>query len=184
MSDPALVLRRAQSRKRGERQHDDFDVFDGERDVGRIYLVHPDGRTETWFWGVSFRVTKRKSYGYAVSLEEAKAEFRRGARTLTGPEPDEDGDPVGRVCIAVARRGHKTAQLENHYGDIGRDAVRQRAIDDAIRQLFRWRKDHPLARTSAQNSRFRRSREDRAFLKTTAFSPAHQSDAGFPRSAR
>jgi hypothetical protein len=51
-------------------------VFDGDRDVGRIYLVHSDDGTETWFWGVSFRVTKRMSYGYAVSLKEAKAGFR------------------------------------------------------------------------------------------------------------
>jgi len=35
-----------------------------------------EDRAETWFWGVSFRVTNRKSYGYAVSLEEAKAAFR------------------------------------------------------------------------------------------------------------
>jgi hypothetical protein len=76
MSEPALILRRAQSRKRGARQHEDYDVFDGDRDVGRIYLVHSDEGTETWFWGVSFRVTKRKSYGYAMSLDEAKAGFR------------------------------------------------------------------------------------------------------------
>jgi hypothetical protein len=50
--------------------------FDGDRDVGRIYLVHSDDGTETWFWGVSFRVTKCKSYGYAISLDEATAGFR------------------------------------------------------------------------------------------------------------
>jgi hypothetical protein len=27
-------------------------------------------------WGVSFQVTKRKSYGYATSLDEAKAAFK------------------------------------------------------------------------------------------------------------
>jgi hypothetical protein len=32
-------------------------------------------RAETWFWGISFRVTKRKSYGYASTLEEAEAAF-------------------------------------------------------------------------------------------------------------
>jgi len=50
-SDSALVLRPAQSRKRGEPQHDDFD---GDRNVGRIYLVHSE----------------------ATSLEEAKEAFR------------------------------------------------------------------------------------------------------------
>ena len=77
MSDPVLILRRPQApRKRGESQQDDYDVFDGDHDVGRIYLVHSADRADTWFWGVSFRVTKRRSYGYAVSLEEAQAAFK------------------------------------------------------------------------------------------------------------
>jgi hypothetical protein len=57
-------------------QHEDYDVFDGDRDVGRIYLVRSADRADTWFWGVSFQVTKRKSYGTRASLEEAKAAFR------------------------------------------------------------------------------------------------------------
>jgi hypothetical protein len=77
MSDPALILRRAKvARKRGELQPDDYDVFDGDREVGRIYLVHATDRAETWFWGISFQVTKRKSYGYASRLEEAETAFR------------------------------------------------------------------------------------------------------------
>ena len=40
MSDPTLILRRANvSRKGGSWQDDDYDVFDGDRDVGRIYLI-------------------------------------------------------------------------------------------------------------------------------------------------
>jgi hypothetical protein len=76
MSVPALILRRAQARKSGELQSEDYDVFDGDRDVGRIYLVHAADRAETWFWGVSFQITKRKSYGYASTLEQASAAFR------------------------------------------------------------------------------------------------------------
>jgi hypothetical protein len=77
MSDHALILRRAKvARKRAELQPDDYDVFDGDRDVGRIYLVHARDHAETWFWGISFQVTKRKSYGYANTLEEARAAFR------------------------------------------------------------------------------------------------------------
>ena len=88
MSGPALILRHAQvARKRGELQPDDYDVFDGNRDVGRIYLVHAtDLILETWFWGISFQVTKRKSYGYASTLEEAKAAFRAEYETWKGTE--------------------------------------------------------------------------------------------------
>ena len=63
-------------RKGGRWSDDDYDMFDGEREVGRTYLADGyDGR-ESWFWGVSFQVTKRKSYGYALSFKEAKAAFR------------------------------------------------------------------------------------------------------------
>ena len=51
------------------------DVFDGERELGRIYRV-TDEPTSQWFWGVSFELIRRKSYGYALSLDEAKAAFK------------------------------------------------------------------------------------------------------------
>ena len=81
-----LILRRANvSRKGGPWQHNDFDVFDGERDVGRVYLVDGYGGKETWFWGVSFQLTGRKSYGHAASLDEAKAAFRAEYLGLEDP---------------------------------------------------------------------------------------------------
>jgi hypothetical protein len=74
---PNLILRRANvSRKSGYWQQEDYDVFDGERELGRIYLIDRFGGTESWFWGVSFQVTKRKSYGREDSLDGAKAAFR------------------------------------------------------------------------------------------------------------
>jgi hypothetical protein len=72
-----LVLRRANvSRISGQWQDEDYDLFDAERELGRIYLVDGYGDRETWFWGVSFQVARRKSYGYALSLDAAKAAFR------------------------------------------------------------------------------------------------------------
>jgi hypothetical protein len=72
-----LILRRANvSRKGGHWQHEDFDVFDGEREIGRVYLVDGYGGKETWFWGVSFQLTNRKSYSHAPTLDDAKAAFR------------------------------------------------------------------------------------------------------------
>jgi hypothetical protein len=56
----------------GEWQHEDYDVFDGERDAGRIFL----DASQTWFWGVSFQLTGRKSYGHTPTLDEAKVAFR------------------------------------------------------------------------------------------------------------
>jgi hypothetical protein len=70
-----LLLRRAKvSRRGGDWNNDDFDVFDGEQNVGRIYRINAS--TEAWFWGVKFTLTGRKSYGNAETLDEAKAMFK------------------------------------------------------------------------------------------------------------
>jgi hypothetical protein len=77
MPAPALILRRANvCRKGGPWQHEDFDVMDGAREVGRVYLIDSYGGTEAWFWGVSFQLTGRKSYVRAESLDDAKTAFR------------------------------------------------------------------------------------------------------------
>jgi hypothetical protein len=93
MAKPAgLILRRANvARKGGPWQHEDYDVFDGDRDVGRIYLIDSNAGAETWFWGVSFQVTGRKSYGRAESLDEAKTAFRAEYLAWKGTEKDRTG---------------------------------------------------------------------------------------------
>jgi hypothetical protein len=48
------ILRRANvSRKGGSWSEHDYDVFDGDRNIGRIYLVDAYGGRETWFSGAS-----------------------------------------------------------------------------------------------------------------------------------
>lgn len=54
---------------------------------------------------------------------------------VAGPDRDEDDNPVGRVCIAVARRGGHVLSVEHRYGPLGRDAVRERATADALTAL-------------------------------------------------
>jgi len=83
----------------------------------------------------------------AVSAEVAQAMAKGGLSRcpadvvvsitgVAGPEPDEDGNPVGMVCIAVARRGELARDFERRYGEIGRDAIRERAV---YVELFRPR---------------------------------------------
>src|SRR5262249_23463334 len=55
---------------------------------------------------------------------------------VAGPDPDEDGNPVGLVCIAVARVDEETVHLERRYGDLGREAVQERAMADALGALI------------------------------------------------
>ena len=71
-----LALRPANvSRKGGPWSEHDFDVFDGDRNVGRIYGAggRPDGQ---WIWGVSFQLTGKKRFGRSPSLDDAKAAFK------------------------------------------------------------------------------------------------------------
>lgn len=56
---------------------------------------------------------------------------------VAGPEPDEDGNPVGFVCIAVARKGFSSSQIEKRYGNIGRETIQERATIDALSELIR-----------------------------------------------
>ena len=71
------------------------------------------------------------------ALKRSPADLAVAVTGVAGPEPDEDGNPVGRVCIAVARRGHEPSYLARNYGEIGRDAVRRRAVADALSELIR-----------------------------------------------
>jgi nicotinamide-nucleotide amidase len=56
---------------------------------------------------------------------------------VAGPDPDEDGNAVGRVCIAVACTGKATETLEMEYGDLGREKIQARAMADALKLLIR-----------------------------------------------
>src|SRR3981081_4087582 len=42
---------------------------------------------------------------------------------VAGPDPDEDGNPVGFVCIAVILDETEPRHAEKHYGDVGRHTV-------------------------------------------------------------
>ena len=70
------------------------------------------------------------------ALAHSPADIAVAITGVAGPEPDEDGNPVGLVCIALARHGRQSLQLERRYGDIGRDQVCERAMADALSHLI------------------------------------------------
>src|SRR2546423_10003769 len=69
------------------------------------------------------------------ALARSTADLAAAITGVAGPEPDEDGNPVGQVFIAVARRGRGVDCFEKNYGAIGRDGVREAAMADAIAAL-------------------------------------------------
>jgi nicotinamide-nucleotide amidase len=70
------------------------------------------------------------------ALRHSPADLSAAITGVAGPEPDEDGNPVGHVCIAVARRGSAAQTIFRDYGAIGRDAIRNRAVADALAALI------------------------------------------------
>jgi nicotinamide-nucleotide amidase len=71
----------------------------------------------------------------AGALAHSPADVAVAITGVAGPSKDDDGNPVGLVCLAVARQGRSPLVMERNYGDVGRDAVRTRAIEDALLQL-------------------------------------------------
>jgi nicotinamide-nucleotide amidase len=53
---------------------------------------------------------------------------------IAGPGGASATKPVGLVHFALAREG-ETIHLERRYGDVGRTAVRERALEDALNLL-------------------------------------------------
>ena len=80
----------------------------------------------------------------AVALAMAEGALERSPATLSaaitgvsGPDADEDGNPVGRVCIAAACTGKPTHTVQMEYGDLGRESIQARAVADALKLLIR-----------------------------------------------
>ena len=70
------------------------------------------------------------------ALRRSTADLAAAITGVAGPEPDEDGNPVGRVCIAVARRGGPSEVIERHYGNRERDEIRACAMADTLGALM------------------------------------------------
>jgi nicotinamide-nucleotide amidase len=71
------------------------------------------------------------------ALHRSPANVAVAVTGVAGPDPDEDGNPVGLVCIAVVREGREPRHVERKYGDIGREKVQERAMEDALAELIR-----------------------------------------------
>lgn len=94
--------------------------------------------------GVSAALLRRKgAVCREVAIAMAEGALARSPATVAvaitgvaGPDPDEDGNPVGLVYISIARINAETVHLERRYGDLGREAVQERAMADALGALI------------------------------------------------
>lgn len=71
------------------------------------------------------------------ALRRSPANIALAITGVAGPKPDEDHNPLGFVCIAVAREGCASRHTERHYGQIGRARILDEAMADALTEALR-----------------------------------------------
>jgi nicotinamide-nucleotide amidase len=66
------------------------------------------------------------------ALARSKADVAVAITGVAGPGGGSAAKPVGLVHFGLARRGAPTRHRECRYGDLGRQAVRLRAVEEAV----------------------------------------------------
>jgi nicotinamide-nucleotide amidase len=117
-------------------------------------------------------VSKETAIQMAVgALEEADVDLAVSITGIAGPGGATPGKPVGLVHFAVAARDGRIVNRECRFGAIGRSAVRQRSVLEALRMLIELARG-PQApakkRALASNARVARSPRRKATTRPVA----------------
>src|SRR6201996_5674964 len=123
-------------------------------------------------------VSKETATAMAVgALEKAGVDLAVSITGIAGPGGATPGKPVGLVHFAVAARDGRIINRECRFGAIGRSAVRQRSVVEALRMLMEMargpqtpaksRRDaatrlHPRVARSSRGTTVKRRRPTRA----------------------
>lgn len=117
-------------------------------------------------------VSKETAIQMAVgALEEADVDLAVSITGIAGPGGATSGKPVGLVHFAVAARDGRIVNRECRFGAIGRSAVRQRSVLEALRMLIelaRGPKAPVKKRPLASNARVARSPRRKAATRPVA----------------
>jgi nicotinamide-nucleotide amidase len=82
-------------------------------------------------------VSKETATAMAIgALEKAGVDLAVAITGIAGPGGATPGKPVGLVHFAVAARDGRIVHRETRFGAIGRSAVRQRSVVEALRMLM------------------------------------------------
>ncbi len=69
------------------------------------------------------------------ALSRSRADLAVAVTGVAGPGGGTEAKPVGLVHFALARRGADTRHAERRFGDVGRSAVREAAVEQALALL-------------------------------------------------
>jgi nicotinamide-nucleotide amidase len=86
------------------------------------------------FGAVSEAVARAMADG---ALAHSRADVAVAITGIAGPSGGSETKPVGLVHFGLARKGQATISLERRYGDLGRQTVRLKAVEDALGLLER-----------------------------------------------
>jgi nicotinamide-nucleotide amidase len=88
--------------------------------------------TLSTFGAVSKETATAMAFG---ALEKAGVDLAVSITGIAGPGGATPGKPVGLVHLAAAARDGRVLHRESRFGAIGRSAVRQRSVVEALRML-------------------------------------------------
>jgi len=96
-------------------------------------MLGVEASTLATFGAVSKETATQMAVG---ALERADVDLAVSITGIAGPGGAVPGKPVGLVHFAVAARDGRIAHREHRFGAIGRTAVRQRSVVEALRMLM------------------------------------------------
>ena len=131
--------------------------------------------TLTTFGAVSKETATQMAVG---ALERAGVDLAVAITGIAGPGGATPGKPVGLVHFAVAARDGRIVHREHRFGAIGRTAVRQRSVVEALRMLM------DLARGPVQTKPRREAAVTRLRPRVTRSPRRHVAKRRPPRSPR
>ncbi|MCG2626450.1 CinA family protein [Bradyrhizobium sp. WYCCWR 13023] len=124
-------------------------------------------------------VSKETATAMAVgALERADVDLAVAITGIAGPGGATPGKPVGLVHFAAAARDGRIIHREQRFGAIGRTAVRQRSVVEALRMLME------LARGPQAAAKPQRAAASRLRPRVTRTPRRHATKRRPPRSPR
>jgi len=125
----ALAVLLADAPEAGKRFHGGFVVYTKENKTAALGVSPALIAAQS---AVSSDVAKAMAAG---ALDRCPADISVAITGVAGPEPDEDGNPVGLVYVAVAAKRGLVKAIECKFGKVSREGIRDRSMAAALTLL-------------------------------------------------